>query len=153
MPNRKKRIIIRSLIILAQIILFRNYLFPFISNQIIVKGLACTCPNAKVLHGESYLESITPDSLQKYDLDYSEIYFENSISTPSDLMGVGQYIIQGKVIGKSSISEGDGHYYPLFRIHGFREIFLFNIFTWVLHGLIIVQLILFLNSIRRKSNA
>ena len=65
--------------------LFRNYL-PYLSHKIVVKGISCTCPDAEVISGKEYLKSITPDSLLKYNLDYSEIYFEEEISTASDLM-------------------------------------------------------------------
>jgi hypothetical protein len=112
----------------------------------------CTCPNARVLSGRNYLKTITPDSLKKYDLDYSEMYIENDISTSSDPMGVNQYIITGEIIGKGSVSEGDGNYYPLFRIDDYNDAFLHNIFKWIIRGLLIIELIVLYVMVKRKRN-
>ena len=139
------------LLILAQVFLFRNYL-PFLTQKIVVKGIKCTCPDAVVLSGKDYLRAITPDSLKKYDLNYDEIYFENGISTISDPMGVHQYIITGEVIGKSSISEGDEHYYPLFKIADYNEVFIYNIVKWLIRGLLLVELIVLFAIHTRKRN-
>ena len=135
------------MIILAQILLFRNYL-PFLSQRIVIKGISCTCPDAEVIDGRMYLKSITPDSLKKYDLDYSEIYFEEGISTSSDPMGVSQYLISGKVIGKESISEGDDHYYPLFKIKHYQDAFIHNILKWLIRALLLVELVVLYKRIR-----
>lgn len=138
------------MIILIQIVFFRDYLFPFRSSQIVIKGQSCTCPHARVVKGETYLKSITPDSLKKYNLIYSEVYFENTISTPSDLMGVSTYLVEGEIIGKESIAAGDKNSYPLFRIKGFREVALFNLLSWILYGLITLELIIFILILRRE---
>jgi|GEM_PF-6939911 len=150
--SRNKRFIIGSIIILIQIIIFREYLFPFRSDQIVIEGQSCTCPHAKVVKGETYLESITPDSLKKYNLIYSEVYFENTISTPSDLMGVSTYLIEGEVVGKKSIAAGDKYSYPLIRIKEFKELMLYNLFSWSLYGLMTLELIVFILLLKRKSS-
>jgi hypothetical protein len=130
-------------LIIIQLILFRNYLFPFLAKSIVVKGISCTCPDAEIIGGKSYLKSITPDSLLKYNLDFSEIYFTNRISTISDPMGVHEYMIKGDVVGKESISEEDNHYYPLFKIESYSETFLFEVVSLLLRILILFQLYLF----------
>lgn len=151
MTKRRLIIFTGAIIILAQVFLFRNYL-PFLSNKIVVNGISCTCPDAEVISGRAYLRSITPDSLEKYDLNYSEIYFEEGISTTSDPMGVHQYIVTGKVIGKESISEGDEHYYPLFRIDDYYDAFLHNIFKWIIRGLLLIELYVLYTMVKRKRN-
>jgi hypothetical protein len=151
MTKRQLTIIIGAIIILTQVVLFRNYL-PFLSHKIVVKGISCTCPDAEVISGEKYLRSITPDSLKRYDLNYSEIYFEDGISTTYDPMGVHQYVVTGKVIGKECISEGDGHYYPLFEIEDYYDAFLYNIFKWIIRGLLIIELFVLYVMVRRKRN-
>lgn len=150
MTKGQLKLIIGAIIILAQIALFRNYL-PFLSNKIIIEGQRCTCPDAKVISGEGYLRSITSDSLKKYNLDYSEIYFEEEISTSSDPMGVSQYVVNGKVIGKESISEGDEHYYPLFKIDNYYDAFFHNILKWVIHGLLLFEIVALYKMIKRKT--
>lgn len=146
MIRRQRTLIIGSIVLLAQVFLFRNYL-PFVSNQIIVKGQSCTCPHAKVQSGEWQLKRNTPDSLIKYNLDYSEIYFENEISTTSDPMGVNTYFITGKIVGKSSISEGDGYYYPLFKIHSFHDVILYNLLKWLVLGLLSIEFLLLISMV------
>jgi hypothetical protein len=151
MTKRQLTIIIGSIIIITQVVLFRNYL-PFLSNKIVVKGISCTCPDAEVISGETYLKTITPDSLKKYDLNYSEIYFEKGISTSYDPMGVHQYIVTGQVIGKESISEGDENYYPLFRIEDYYDEFLYNIFKWFIWGLLLIESYILYRLVKRKMN-
>jgi hypothetical protein len=152
MSKRQLTIIIGSLIILAQVVIFKNYI-PFLTNKIIITNQWCTCPDARVLSGENYLKTITPDSLKKYDIDYSEMYVKNEISTSSDPMGVEQYIITGEIIGKSSISEGDGHYYPLFRIDSYDLVFFHNLLKWFIRGLLLIEVYFLYKFIRsRKYN-
>ncbi len=150
MTKKQLTFIIGTIIILAQLVLFRNFL-PFLSQTILVKGISCTCPDAEVISGKSYLKSITPDSLKKYDLDYSEIYFEAGISTSSDPMGVSQYIITGKIIGKESISKGDEHYYPLFKIDNYQDAFFHNILKWIIRGLLIFEVIALYTMLKKVS--
>ena|SRR5690554_4806283 len=151
MTKKQLTITIGTIIILLQMVLFRNYL-PYLSHKIVVKGISCTCPDAKVISGKEYLKSITPDGLKKYNLNYSEIYFEEGISTASDPMGVHQYIITGQVIGKESISAGDEHYYPLFRIDHYYDAFFYNIFKWIIRSLLLIQVIILYILLRRKRN-
>lgn len=136
------KFIIGFIFIVTQIILGRNYL-PFLPNKIIVKGQRCTCPHASVQQGESYLKKISPDSLKKFKLDYTEIYFETEISTSSDPMGVESYVLTGKIIGKKSISNGDKHYYPIFRIDTHENIILHNIISVIMVSLLIFELFVF----------
>ncbi len=100
----------------------------------------------------NYLKTITPDSLKKYDLDYSEMYIENDISTSSDPMGVKHYLVTGEIIGKESISEGDENYYPLFRIDNYRDTFLYNIFEWFIWGLLLIESYILYRLVKRKMN-
>ncbi len=132
--------------------MFWNFVSPFTYNQIEVESMMCTCPDAKVIKGEGYLKSITPDSLKRYNLIYSEIYFENRKTTQYDYMGAKKYIIKGEIIGKRNISEGSIHYYPLFRNEIYQELFLFNIFSWALRGLIIIEFLVLIVLIKRKRN-
>lgn len=74
MTRQKRILLIGGLILLGQIIYFRDYISPFHWGQLKVSGLACTCPDETVVGGRLYLRSITPDSLKQYELDYSEIY-------------------------------------------------------------------------------
>lgn len=92
-------------LIIAQLFLFRSFLFPSLFGHIKVKGLACTCPDETVLQGSDYLESHTPDSLKKYDLDFSEIYVSERPSNSLDPMGVDEYWIKGEVNGKQRVYE------------------------------------------------
>ena len=151
MTKRQLSIIIGSIIILAQVVLFRNYL-PFLTNKIIITNQWCTCPNARVLSGSNYLKTITPDSLKKYDLDYSEMYIENDISTSSDPMGVRHYLVTGEIIGKESISEDDGHFYPLFRIDNYNWAILYNIIKWVIIGLLLIEIFILFRMLKMKKN-
>lgn len=151
MTKTRLTIIIGSTIILAQIVFFRSYL-PFGSDKIIIEGQRCTCPHARIKSGESYLKEITPDILMKYNLDYSEIYFENEISTSSDPMGVNQYIISGQVIDKESISDGDGHYYPLFRIDKYHDAFQYNLTKWIIRAFVLIEVLVLIVMVKRKRN-
>lgn len=152
MTKRQLTFTIGTILVLAQIGLFRNYL-PLLSNKIVVKGISCTCPDAEVISGESYLKTITPDSLKKYNLDYSEIYFEEGISTSSDPMGVSEYIVTGKVIGKESISERDAHYYPLFKIDNYQDAFFHNILKWIIRGLLIFEVVALYTMLKKSKLA
>lgn len=121
MTRKQKILIIGALIILGQIYIFSDYISPFHWGQIKVSGLACTCPDETVVNGRLYLRSITPDSLKKYNLDYSEIYVTERPSTDFDPMGVDLYMIKGHVIGKERVSEYDP-WNPKVKIESWREI-------------------------------
>ncbi|HEY3406188.1 MAG TPA: hypothetical protein VGK59_22530 [Ohtaekwangia sp.] len=148
MKSSASILIIGCLILLAQFIIFRDYLFPIQWGQIKVSGLACTCPDEKVLNGQWYLRSITPDSLKKYDLDYSEIYVTEKPTTEFDLMGVGDYIITGQVVGKDRVSEVD-QWNPLVKVEEWKEIDLIT--NWVIKLLFLGQVIILITIIRRRS--
>jgi hypothetical protein len=152
MTKRQLTVIIGSIIILTQIVMFWDYVSPFTYNQIEVESMMCTCPDAKVIKGEKYLKTITPDSLKRYNLIYSEIYFENRKTTQYDYMGAKKYIVKGEIIGKRNISEGSINYYPLFRKDVYQEKFLFNIFSWGLRGLVIIEFLVLIVLIKRKRN-
>lgn len=151
MTTKQLTIIIGSIIILAQVALFRNYL-PFITTKIIITNQWCTCPDAHVLSGKTYLKTITADSLLKYELDYSEMFIENDISTSSDPMGVNQYLVTGEIVGKGIVSEGDGKYYPLFRINDYYDAILYNIFKWIILGLLLIEIFVLYKMVNRKIN-
>jgi len=130
-----------GLIILTQFIYFHDSLSPFYWGHIKVSGLACTCPDEKVLNGHSYLRYITPDSLKKYDLDYSEIYVTERPYSSYDPMGVDSYIIEGEIIGKDRVYKGD-RWNPKFKVSKWREDFI--LLDWIIRFLIFCQLLLWL---------
>lgn len=89
--------------LLLEIFVFRVHLSPILWGKLKVSGLACTCPDESVDKGRLYLRYITPDSLKKYSLNYSEIYVSEPINDPKDPMGAGQYLITCRVIGKDRV--------------------------------------------------
>lgn len=121
MSKQKAIWIIGGVFLIAQVIFFRGHIFPFSSAQLQVKGLACTCPDETVVSGEDYLRTITPDSLKKYDLDYSEMYVTTRPFGPLDPMGVGLYSITGRVIGKERVSEYDP-WVPKFQVDEWKAV-------------------------------
>ncbi len=137
MTKQKKILIIGGLILLGQIIFFRDYISPFHWGQLKVSGLACTCPDESVIGGKLYLRAITPDSLKKYDLDYSEIYVTERPYTGIDPMGVDYYIIEGQVIGKDRVSPADP-WNPKFKVEKWREVDFLK--DWAVKGLFFTQL-------------
>lgn len=148
MTKYKKIVIVGGLILLAQLILFRAYLSPFHWGHIKVTGLACTCPDEEVLGGQLYLKNITPDSLKKYNLDYSEIYVTNKPYNPFfDPMGVDQYFIKGQVIGKDRVSEGYP-WNPRVRVDMWKVVNPF--IDWGIKGLYFGQLIILIILLRRE---
>lgn len=138
MTKRRKILMIGGgLIILIQIFFFKDYVFPIQWGQIEVIGLACTCPDEKVLIGEQYLESITPDSLKKYNLDFSEIYVDEKPSSPFDPMGVDKYLIKGRVVGKERVSKYDP-WNPKVSIEKWRRLDSFA--DWGIKILLVIEL-------------
>lgn len=135
-----KIILVVGVLLLTQLILFRDYIFPIQWGQIKVRGLACTCPDETVVNGEFYLQAITPDSFKKYNLDYSEIYVTDKPYTDIDPMGVDLYIINGQVIGKDRVSEGDP-WNPKVRVDKWREVDILK--DWAVKGFFFGQLIFF----------
>ena len=126
--------------LLVQLVYFSYLFYPYFSSHLIVKGLACTCPDETIMDGQAYLKTITPDSLKKYNLDYSEIYVTEMPCTNSDPMGVNQYIIKGKVIGKDRVSK-DEPWNPKFRIDSWRE---HNIkMNYLIIGIFSMEIIIF----------
>ena len=140
MSKQKKILLVGGLLLLVQLFLFRDHIFPIQWGQIKVSGLACTCPDEKVLSGQLYLKNNTPDSLKKYDLDYSEIYVTDRPSTNIDPMGVDIYIIKGQIIGKDRVSEGDP-WNPIVRVDKWKEVDILN--DWIIKGAFFIQLIVF----------
>lgn len=139
MTRKSKILLIGGIIICSQLIGFHDYIFPFHWGEIKVKGLACTCPDETVVNGQLYLKANTPDSLKKYDLDYSEIYVTERPSSDFDPMGVDLYMIKGEIIGKDRVSEYDP-WNPKFRVDKWREL---DVLTdWAVKGLLIGQLII-----------
>jgi len=118
--------IVLLLIIVSQVIIFWDYI-PFIQwGQIKVSGLACTCPDESVLGGELYLRYITPDSLKKYNLDYSEIYVTERPYAAPDWMGTDEYLIKGEVIGKKRVCTESLRWNPLIKVNSWRPISYFE---------------------------
>jgi len=148
MKSRTKFLIVGTLILLGQLVIFRDYISPIQWGQIKISGLACTCPDETILNGQWYIMSITPDSLKKYDLDYSEIYVTERPTTEFDPMGVDDYIIKGKVIGKERVSEMD-NWNPIMKVDEWREIDLIK--DWSIKILFFGQVIILLTIIRRRN--
>lgn len=119
---------------------FWEHLGPIYWGQLKVSGLACTCPDESVVNGRMYLRFITPDSLKKYDLDYSEIYVTQKPSTDFDPMGVDEYLIEGKVIGKERVSETDP-WNPVVEVNQWREINLLK--DWLVKALFFLQIAIY----------
>nr|WP_321411216.1 hypothetical protein [uncultured Carboxylicivirga sp.] len=140
--NKKLSVlIIAGILFFGQIFVFRDYISPIQWDQIKVSGQACTCPDEKVVNGQLYLRTITPDSLKQYNLDYSEIYVTEKPNTEIDPMGVDLYIIKGALIGKERVSDGD-LWNPKFRIDEWKEVDLLKDFGVKI--LVFVQLIVFI---------
>lgn len=131
---------IGGFLLLIQLFYFRDYLLPMQWGQVKVSGLACTCPDETVVSGRFYLRTITPDSLKKYDLDYSEIYVTEKPYTDIDPMGVDLYLIKGQVIGKKRVSEGDP-WNPVVQITSWRELDILK--DYAVKGLFFLQLFIF----------
>lgn len=136
-----RKLLIAILLILSQLFFLRDYL-PFVSNTILVQGQRCTCPHARVLNGKRALMKMFPDSLNSEHVDFSEIYFENEISTHSDPMGVGKYIIKGKIVGVSAISEGDKRVFPVFQIKDFQSATSYIVIQWIFYFVLIIEVLL-----------
>ncbi len=126
---------------MGQLIIFSDYISPIQWGQIKIRGLACTCPDESVVNGQLYLKSITPDSLKKYDFDYSEIYVTKELSTKIDPMGVDYYIVTGKVIGKERVSPTDP-WNPVVKIENWRAISLIK--DWIIKILFFGQIVILL---------
>ncbi len=147
MTRQKKILIIGGLLLLGQLICFSDYISPFHWGQLKISGLACTCPDETVVSGQLYLKSITPDSLKQFDLDYSEIYVSERPTTKIDPMGVDLYIIEGQVIGKDRVSEGDP-WNPRLKIDKWREVDILK--DWGVKGLFFGQLFFLLIAYERN---
>ncbi|NLR95176.1 hypothetical protein HGP29_28540 [Flammeovirga sp. SR4] len=149
MTKQKRIIIIGGLFLLAQLVYFSDYISPFQWGQIKVSGLSCTCPDEKVVSGQLYLRNITPDSLKKYDLDYSEIYVSERPSTNIDPMGVDLYMIKGQVIGKDRVSLNDP-WNPKLKIDDWRGVDILK--DWGTKGLFFWQIFIWLILVRQTRN-
>lgn len=122
MTKKSKTIIIGSLILLVQLCIFRDFLFPIQWGQVKVSVSGCTCPDEDVINGSLYLRFITPDSLKKYDLHYAAIYTRGEFPhTSYDPLGVDLYMVEGEVIEKRSVAEGES-WYPVFRIDKWHKV-------------------------------
>jgi hypothetical protein len=130
MTKKSKTLLIGSLILVAQLFIFRDILFPIQWGLIKVSASGCTCPNEDVINGSFYVRYITPDSLKKYDLNYSAIYTTGEWPhTSFDPQGVDLYMIEGEVIGKRRVAEGES-WYPVVRIDKWHEV------NWLLDVLV-----------------
>jgi hypothetical protein len=140
-PPKKKLILLSGIALFLQVAFFRDYVSPFQWGQVKMNGQSCTCPNGNVISGQLYLWAITPDSLQKYDFDYSEIYLTEQPTTDIDVMGADAYIIKGAIIGKQRISEAS-LWNPIFRVDTFKEVDFF--IDWAVKIFIGSQLLIWL---------
>ncbi|MCK6648162.1 MAG: hypothetical protein L6Q66_00760 [Bacteroidia bacterium] len=153
MSKKRKIFFLIVLFIIGQLIYFSDYIFPIQWGQIKVSGLACTCPDEAVINGQLYLRTITPDSLKKYDLDYSEIYLTEKPYTDIDPMGVDLYMVKGEIIGKDRVSETDP-WNPVVQVKEWRSVDIIK--DWSVKGLFFGQLIILafvIRWIRNKNNA
>ncbi len=128
-----------------QLFFLFDYYFSFGANKIVVKGQRCTCPDAKVLQGKEYLNSITINSLKIYELNYTQMFFKNEISTTNDPMGVGEYVIFGKIVGKQKIAIQDKEFYPIFRIEKYFVSKNFTAIAWTLWILLILEILVLIS--------
>jgi hypothetical protein len=150
MTARKNILLVGGIFLLIQVFYFSDYLLPFYWGQIKVSGLACTCPDETVVNGRFYLRSITPDSLKKYDIDYSEIYVTQKPATTLDAMGSDEYIIKGRVIGIGRVSEQDPWNVKL-EVSSWREVdFLKDI---LVKAVFVIELFLFGAALQLSKNA
>ena len=148
LSRQKKILLVGGLLLLGQLIFFSDYIFPIQWGQLKVSGLACTCPDETVVSGRLYLRTITPDSLKKYDLDYSEIYVTEKPYTDIDPMGVDLYMIKGQVIGKDRVYEGAKKWNLKFKVDKWREVNI--LYDWGVKGLFFGQLIVWLILLRQS---
>jgi hypothetical protein len=147
LERQKKILIIGGFVLISQLIIFSDYISPFHWGHLKVSGLACTCPDVSIVGGNLYLRTITPDSLKKYTLDYSEIYVTERPYTKNDPQGVDLYIIEGKVIGKDRVSEGDP-WNLKFRVDKWREVNILN--SWGVKVFFFVQVLIWLILVRQS---
>ena len=134
-----KILLIGGLILLIEMFVFWEHISPILWGKLKISGLACTCPDESVDKGRLYLRFITPDSLKKYNLEYSEIYVTEVPSTKVDPMGADQYIITGSVIGKDRVSDTDP-WNPKVKVEKWRPIRLIP--DLIIKGLFIIQLLI-----------
>jgi hypothetical protein len=122
MTKKSKTRLIGSLIVVAQLFIFRDFIFPIQWGQIKVSASGCTCPDEDIINGSLYVRFITPDSLKKYDLNYSAIYTTGEWPHSSiDPQGVDLYMVEGEVIGKRRDAE-DESWYPVVRIDKWHQV-------------------------------
>ncbi|MFN6944152.1 MAG: hypothetical protein ACK4ND_04325 [Cytophagaceae bacterium] len=137
-----------SFLVVYQLALLWNNLIPdFRNSHFITEGLVCTCPDAKVVKGKEYLISNTPDSLKKFNLDYSEIYFTQRPGSFLDYQESGRYIVYGEIIGKRRVSDMDT-WNPLIAVKSFKEDDIF--FDNLLRTIIILQIIVLIIIIKQR---
>lgn len=141
MSKKLKILLIAGVILSAQVFYFSDYLFPIQWGQIKVSGLACTCPDEKVVNGSLYLRSITPDSLTKFDLNYSELYVTERLSSTLDPMGTDLYMIKGQIIGKRRVDKTNP-WHPVVNVTNWREIDLLK--DWTVKAFFGLQLLVLL---------
>lgn len=124
-----------------------RYISPYMTGEIIVKGQACTCPDERVLAGESYLKANTPDTLAKFKLDYSELFISEMPAEVPDYQGVGIYAVKGQILGKERVFEGD-RWNPYFEMESWRKIDSFN--QILIYLFLLIQALLILYVIKRR---
>lgn len=146
--EKKTKISIGIIILLTQIIIFRDYIPFFQWGQIKVTGLACTCPDESVLGGRLYLRYITPDSLKEFNLDYSEVYVTEKPFVEPDWMGTDKYIIKGEIVGKRRISKGDP-WNPIVKVNEWKHLNYFGDF--LLLFFLAIELMVFQKWIKNKN--
>ncbi len=147
LPKKTKIQLIAINVVFIELIVFSDYLVPFQWGKMKVSGLACTCPDETVVSGKLYLRSITPDSLKKFDLDYSEIYVTEDLYADTDPMGVANYIIKGEVIGKRRVSEYEP-WNPKVKIKEWR--YLDPLSEWLIRGLFFGQFFILYRLLKQK---
>ncbi len=121
MTKKRKLIVIFVSLCILEIGYFGDNLFPVYWGKVKVTGLSCTCPDETVVNGRLYLRWITPDSLKKYNLDYSEIFVTERPMLPPDHMGADFYIIKGYIIGKERVSKEDP-WHPIFKVESWDNL-------------------------------
>jgi len=149
----KKRIflVVAFLSIIIQVWIFRQRIPIVDYGTIQVSCLACTCPDSKVIQGAEYIESITPDSLKQFHLDYNEVYLTKHPHTTIDPMGCDNYFINGIVIGKDRVHEGYP-WNPLIEVQSWQSTSPFDILlTWGIRINLLIQILIFFIALIKKT--
>jgi hypothetical protein len=119
-------------------------------NVITVTGLACTCADYSIVNGDGFVEFNTPDSLIKYDLDFTEAYLTQHPHSAIDPMGSDNYWVIGKVIGKKR-RDADFPWNPLIEVESWGHLgLIYQIISVIVNSALLVLIVILLIVVFRK---